>query len=89
MSFFMSFDQCRFEVYFVRDKYCYSCLFSGAIGLVNLLPAFRPKPMFISVGEMGLQVSCKQQIVGSSFLIHFDVESFTYLYLLKYMQNKG
>jgi hypothetical protein len=21
-----------FEIYFVRDKYCYSCLFSGAIG---------------------------------------------------------
>jgi hypothetical protein len=42
------------EVYFVRDKYCYSCLFSGAIGLVNLLPAFHPKPMLISVSEMGL-----------------------------------
>jgi hypothetical protein len=36
-----------FEVYFVRDKYCYSCLFSGAIGLVNLLPAFHPKPMLM------------------------------------------
>jgi hypothetical protein len=23
-------------------------------GLANLLPAFHPKPMFISVGEMGL-----------------------------------
>jgi hypothetical protein len=33
MSFIISFDQCRFEVYFVRDKYCYSCLFWGAIGL--------------------------------------------------------
>jgi hypothetical protein len=29
-------------------------LFSGAIGLVNLLPPFHPKPMLISVGEMGL-----------------------------------
>jgi hypothetical protein len=54
MSYFISFDQCRFEVYFVRDKYCFSCLFSGAIGLVNLLPAFYPKPMLISVGEVGL-----------------------------------
>jgi hypothetical protein len=67
MSFFISFDQCRFEVYFVRDEYCYSCLFWRAIGLVNL-PAFHPKPMLISVGEMGLR---KQQIVGSSFFIHF------------------
>jgi hypothetical protein len=24
------------------------------LGLVNLLPAFHPKPMLISVGEMGL-----------------------------------
>jgi hypothetical protein len=31
-----------------------SCLFWGAIGLVNLLPAFHPKPMLISAGEMGL-----------------------------------
>jgi hypothetical protein len=37
----------------------YECLkstpacFLGAIGLVNLLPAFHPKPMLISVGEMG------------------------------------
>jgi hypothetical protein len=54
MFFFISFYQCMFEVYFVRDKYCNSCLFSGAIGLVNLLPAFHPKPMLISVAEMGL-----------------------------------
>jgi hypothetical protein len=43
-------------------------LFWGAIGLVNLLPAFHPKQVFVSVNEM---VSCKQQIVGSSFLIQF------------------
>jgi hypothetical protein len=37
-----------------------------AIGLVNLLLAFHPKPMpFLSMKW----VSCKQQIVGSSFLI--------------------
>jgi hypothetical protein len=54
MSFFILFDQCRFEVYFVKDKYCYSCLFSEAIGLVNLLPAFHPKPMLISVGEISV-----------------------------------
>jgi hypothetical protein len=54
MSFFILFDQCRFEVYFGIDKYCYSCLFSGAIGLVNLLPAFHPKPMLVSVSEMSL-----------------------------------
>jgi hypothetical protein len=28
--------------------------FGGAIVLVNLLPAFHPKPMLISVDEMGL-----------------------------------
>jgi hypothetical protein len=38
----------------LSDTYCYSCLISGAIGLVNLLPAFHPKPMLISVSEMGL-----------------------------------
>jgi hypothetical protein len=36
------------------SKYCYSCLFSGGIGLVNLLPAFHTKPVFISVNEMGI-----------------------------------
>jgi hypothetical protein len=38
--------------------------FSGAIGLVNLLPAFHPEPVLVSVNEMG---SYKEQIVGSSF----------------------
>jgi hypothetical protein len=66
MPFFILFDQCESEVYFVRDKYCYSCLFSGANGLVNLFPAFHPKPVLVSVNEM---VSYKQQIVGSYFLI--------------------
>jgi hypothetical protein len=28
--------------------------FLGAIGLVNLLPAFHPNPMLISIDEMGL-----------------------------------
>jgi hypothetical protein len=41
MSFFVSFDPCEFEVYFVQDKYCYSCLFLGTSGLVNL-PAIHP-----------------------------------------------
>jgi predicted ABC-type exoprotein transport system permease subunit len=36
--------------------------------LVNLLPAFHPQPVLVSDDEM---VSCKQQIVGSSFLIQF------------------
>jgi hypothetical protein len=35
-------------------KNCYSCLFWGAVDLVNLLPAFHPKPVFISVNNMGL-----------------------------------
>jgi hypothetical protein len=48
------FDQCKFEVYFVQGKYCYSCLFSGAIVLVNLLPAFHPKPVLVFVDGMGL-----------------------------------
>jgi hypothetical protein len=72
MSVFISFDQCRFEVYFVRDKYCYSCLFSGAIGLVNLLPAgerqFQGKDAII--GEVNSDVGtggkslCKSEVVG-------------------------
>jgi hypothetical protein len=28
--------------------------FGGAIGLVNILPAFHPKPVLISVDEVGL-----------------------------------
>jgi hypothetical protein len=35
-------------------KYCYSCLLLGDINLVNLLPAFCPKPVFISVNKVGL-----------------------------------
>jgi hypothetical protein len=31
-----------------------ACLFLGAIGLVNFLPAFHPKTMLISIDEMGL-----------------------------------
>jgi hypothetical protein len=54
VSFFSSFEQCKFEVYFIWDKYCYSCLFSGAVGLVNLLPSFHPKPVLVSVNEVGL-----------------------------------
>jgi hypothetical protein len=42
------------EDYFVHDKCCYSCLFPGAIGLVNLLPGFHPKSVPVSVNEMGL-----------------------------------
>jgi hypothetical protein len=56
------------EVYFVQDKYCYSCLFSGVIDMVNILPAIHCKPVLISVNEM---VSYKQQIVVSSFFIQF------------------
>jgi hypothetical protein len=52
---------------FTLSKFCYFCLFSGAISLVNL-PAFHPKPVFISVNRC---VSCKEQIVGSFYLIHF------------------
>jgi hypothetical protein len=52
MSFFISFDQCRFEVYFVRDKYCYSCLFLGAIGLVNLNRIFSKKEIQIAKKHM-------------------------------------
>jgi hypothetical protein len=66
--FFVLFDQCKFEIYFVWHKYCYSCLFSGAINLVNLLQAFHPKTVFISDNKW---VSRKQQIVRSSFLIQY------------------
>jgi hypothetical protein len=34
VSLYASFDKYKFEVYFVWCEYCYSCLFSGAIGLV-------------------------------------------------------
>jgi hypothetical protein len=54
MSFFILLDQSRFEVYFVQEKYYYSCLLSGTTGSINLLPAFHPKPVLISVDEMGL-----------------------------------
>jgi hypothetical protein len=46
------------------------CLFGEAMVLVNLLPAFHPQPVVISVNEMGW-VSYKHQIVASSFLIQF------------------
>jgi hypothetical protein len=36
--------------------------------LANLLPAFHPKPVLVSVNKW---VSCKQHIVGSSFSIQF------------------
>jgi hypothetical protein len=52
----------------LSDKYCYPCLFSGTIGLVNLLPAFHFQPVLILSMKW---VSCRQQIVGSSFLIQF------------------
>jgi hypothetical protein len=42
------------EVYFVQDKYGYPCLFSGTIGLVNLLLAFHSQPVLVSVNEIGL-----------------------------------
>jgi hypothetical protein len=54
VSFFISFDQSRFEVYFVQDKYYYLCLFSGTIGLENIPPAFHSQPVLISVDEVGL-----------------------------------
>jgi hypothetical protein len=31
-----------------------SACFGGVIGLVNLLPTFHSKPVFVSVNEMGL-----------------------------------
>jgi hypothetical protein len=37
----------------LSEKYCYSCLFSGATGLVNL-SAFHSNPVLVSVFEMGL-----------------------------------
>jgi hypothetical protein len=45
---------CKFEVYFFQDKYCYPCLFTGSMGLVNLLLAFHSQPVIISVDEVGL-----------------------------------
>jgi hypothetical protein len=54
LSFFVSFDPYNFDISYIRYKYFYSCLFSGGIGSVNLLPAFHPKSVFISVNKMGL-----------------------------------
>jgi hypothetical protein len=59
--FLISFDQRKFEVYFVWDKYFYSCLFSGTIGLVNL-PGFHHKPVFISVNKICLLYTTDFQI---------------------------
>jgi hypothetical protein len=61
---YLLFDQCKFEVYFVQHKYCYSWLFSGAIGFVNLLPAFHPTPVLVSVIVMGLPFSSSLQTVS-------------------------
>jgi hypothetical protein len=47
MSFFILFDQCKFEVYF-EINIATPAVFM-AIGLVNLLSAFHPKPVFVSV----------------------------------------
>jgi hypothetical protein len=43
----------KFEVYFVWYEYHKFLLFWGAIGLVNLLPAFHPVKAFNSVNKMG------------------------------------
>jgi hypothetical protein len=51
--------ECMFEVYFVQVKYCYPCLFSGTIGLVDLLPAFHSQSVFISVNEVGSPVGSR------------------------------
>jgi hypothetical protein len=42
------------KVYFFQDQYCYPYLFSGAIGMVNLLPAFHSQSVIVSVDEVGL-----------------------------------
>jgi hypothetical protein len=68
VSFFISFGQCKFEIYFSWYKYCYSCPFLVAIDLVNLLPTFYSKPcLFLSIRW----ISCKLQSVVSSFFIQF------------------
>jgi hypothetical protein len=59
---------CKFKVYFVCYKYCYSCLFLGAISLILFQPFTLSKCLFLSIRW----VSYKQQIFSSSFLIQFD-----------------
>jgi hypothetical protein len=44
----------KFEVYFIWDRYCYPCLFTGTTGLVGLLSAFPSQPVLVSVNEVGL-----------------------------------
>jgi hypothetical protein len=42
-----SLSQCKFDNVSLKSalsEYCYLCLFLAATGLVNLLPAFHPKP---------------------------------------------
>jgi hypothetical protein len=51
--FFLSFDQCKFEIYFFLDKLLLLPVFR-AIGLVNILLAFHPKPLLVSINEMDL-----------------------------------
>jgi hypothetical protein len=44
----------KFEIHWVWYKYCFSCLFYGAISLVNVLSDFCPKLVCISVNKVGL-----------------------------------
>jgi hypothetical protein len=43
-----------YEICCVWYKYCYTCMFWGAIGMVNLLPDLHIKLVFISVNKLGL-----------------------------------
>jgi hypothetical protein len=55
VTFFVSSNKCRFEVYIIR--YCYSCLFGGALSLINFPLPCHFQPMFVSLCNL---VSCKK-----------------------------
>jgi hypothetical protein len=54
VSFFVSFDQCKFDFSFVWYKYFYPCLFSGDFSLVNHLSDFHTEPLILFVNKVGL-----------------------------------
>jgi hypothetical protein len=80
--FFILFNQCKLEVYLIWYKYYYSCLFSGAIGLVNLLPAFHPKPVKGLGWKAGIQVAKRCLLMGELSPLTFSVNIDRYVVIL-------
>jgi hypothetical protein len=64
VSFFVSFDQCRFEVYFVWYKYYCSCLLLGPLAWwIFFQPFTLSQCLFLSIRW----VSCQNRLLDLSF----------------------